>query len=72
MNTLSHTDGRRQELKERALEEVRRFAVMFVYLWIMFGLLALNERIVLQQHGIGSSSQGFAVLNALVRWRKRC
>src|SRR5690242_16146523 len=66
MSTLNHTDSRKQKLKARAIDEVRRFAVLFVYLWILFGLFVLNERIILRQQGIGFSSQGFAVLNALV------
>jgi hypothetical protein len=66
MSTLNHNRSRSQQLKARALEEVRRFAVMFVYLWILFGLFVLNERIILGQRGIGFSSQGFAIINALV------
>lgn len=53
-------------LKQRAMEEIRRFFVMFLYLWVLFGLFVLNEQIILRQHGIGFSSQGFALINALV------
>ena len=53
-------------LKQRVADEIRRFFVMFLYLWVLFGLFVLNERIVLRQHGIGFSSQGFALINALV------
>jgi hypothetical protein len=66
MGTLNHASGRRQQLKQRAFDEVRRFAVLFVYLWILFGLFVLNERIILRQQGIGFSSLGFAIFNALV------
>lgn len=66
MSAHSHPEGRSNHLKARALEETRRFAVMFVYLWILFGLFVLNERVILQQRGIGFSMQGFAVFNALV------
>ncbi len=58
--------NRGQLLKERAIEELRRFVILFVYLWILFGLFVLNERIILRQQGIGFSSQGFAAINALV------
>jgi hypothetical protein len=66
MSTLNHTGRRGQQLKARAVEEMRRFAVMFFYLWVLFGLFVLIERIILQQRGIGFSSQGFAIINALV------
>ena len=66
MSTPGHAGSRGHQLKERAIDEVRRFAALFVYLWILFGLFVLNERIVLRQQGIGFSSQGFAIINALV------
>lgn len=58
--------GRRHTVRQRVAAEVRRFAVMFLYLWILFGLFVLNERIILRQEGVGFASQGFAVFNALV------
>jgi hypothetical protein len=66
MSTLGRTDGRSKQLKARAVEEIRRFGVMFFYLWILFGLFVLNERIILGQRGIGFSMQGFAIFNAIV------
>lgn len=39
---------------------------MFLYLWVLFGLFVLNERIILGQRVSGFSPHGFAVLNALV------
>ena len=66
MSTLLPTDNRRKRFKARAVEEMRRFAVLFLYLWVLFGLFALHERIILRQRGIGFSSQGFALFNALV------
>ena len=53
-------------LKERAVEEGRRFLVMFLYLWAMFALFALHERMVLRELGADLPSQGFAFVNALV------
>jgi hypothetical protein len=53
-------------LKERVLDEFRRFTIMFLYLWVLFGLFVLNERIILHERGIGLWQHGFAVLNALV------
>ena len=58
--------SRREKLASRAASEFRRFMVMFVYLWVLFGLFVLNERIILGQRGISLPLQGFAVLNALI------
>ena len=58
--------SRRQKLVGQAAEEFRRFLVMFLYLWVMFGLFVLNERIILGQRGISLELQGFAVINALI------
>jgi hypothetical protein len=62
----NHAGERARTLKQRVADEMRRFLVMFLYLWVLFGLFVLNERIILGQHGISFSSQGFALLNALV------
>lgn len=53
-------------LKEKAVEEGRRFLIMFLYLWAIFALFALHERIVLREIGASLPSQGFAFVNALV------
>ncbi|MFZ0425652.1 MAG: DUF4339 domain-containing protein [Xanthobacteraceae bacterium] len=52
--------------KERAKHQIKHFLLMFVYLWIVFGMFALHESIVLAQHQISYVSHGFAVVNALV------
>lgn len=59
-------EGSRSKLRGRAIHEVRRFMLMFLYLWVLFGLFVLNERIVLGQRGIIVTAQGFALINALV------
>jgi hypothetical protein len=66
MDSSSPINDRTSGLRERALEEARRFVVMFFYLWILFGMFVLNERIILDQRGIGFAPHGFALLNALV------
>jgi len=60
------TATRAARMKELAREEFRRFILLFLYLWLMFGLFALNERVILQQQGINFVAQGFALINALV------
>ncbi len=66
MGSDSRVGESTRTLRQRAADEMRRFLVMFLYLWILFGLFALHERIILRQHGISFSSQGFALINALV------
>jgi hypothetical protein len=57
---------RLHRLKERGLDEVRRFLLMFVYLWVVFGLFVLNEDLILAERHISFTSQGFALINAAV------
>jgi len=66
MKRNSHANDRSSRAKERIVQEVRRFALMFLYLWALFLLLVLDEDIFLRERGISFSSQGFALFNALV------
>ena len=66
INDSHHADGRGRKVMERAIDEVRRFLVMFLYLWLLFGLFALYQRILLRQEGLNFTAQGFALINALV------
>lgn len=54
------------DFKARAKGQLRDFALMFLYLWIVFGMMAIHEAIILSQHQIDYVSHGFAVVNALV------
>ncbi len=56
----------KRNFKERAKHQISEFAVMFFYLWIMFGMLAVHESIILAQHQIDFESHGLAFINALV------
>ncbi len=60
------TGSRSGTLKAKAAEEFRRFVGLFVYLWILFAVFAINQGIVLRQHDIAWSMQGMAFINALV------
>lgn len=62
----SAANDRARKMWDRALDEAKRFMVMFLYLWVLFGLFVLNERIILDQRGLSFSSHGFALLNAFV------
>jgi len=54
------------DLKAKAAEEFRRFLGLFLYLWILFAVFALNQGIVLREHGIAWTMQGLALVNALI------
>jgi len=56
--------GRR--VKERLVHEVRQFLFMFLYLYVLFGLFAIHEAVVLEQRHITYAYYGFALVNALV------
>lgn len=60
------TSERLQRLKERGIDELRRFLLMFIYLWLVFGLFVLNESVILGGHNLSFAPQGFALINAAV------
>jgi hypothetical protein len=53
-------------LKEKASGEFRRFLVIFLYLWVVFGLLSIHKSIVLSQHHLDTEEHAFAIINAFV------
>jgi hypothetical protein len=55
-----------RSLKDKAVDEFRRFLVLFFYLWILFGVFVVNQGVVLREHGFNFTLQGFAFINALV------
>src|ERR1700751_4519955 len=55
-----------RSLKAKAVDEFRRFVILFFYLWILFGVFVINQDVVLREHGINFAMQGFAFINALV------
>jgi hypothetical protein len=55
-----------RSLTAKAADEFRRFLLLFVYLWILFGVFVLNQGVALREHGIDFTMQGFAFFNALV------
>jgi len=59
-------ETRLHHLKERGAEELRRFLLMFGYLWVAFGLFVLNESLILGQQHVSFASHGFAAINAAV------
>ncbi|WDZ81956.1 hypothetical protein PWG15_34245 (plasmid) [Ensifer adhaerens] len=59
-------EHRARHLRDRAVAEAKHFLVLFLYLWVLFGLFVLNERIILHQHKVDFVSHGFAVFNAFI------
>jgi hypothetical protein len=57
--------GSKKSLQERALSELEKYAVITVYLWLLFALFSLHRQLV-SGHGISVWHQGFAIVNALV------
>jgi len=52
-------------LTQRALEELKAFAGMFAYLWVVFTVFLVHEWIVLSDHHVGFTFYGLATINAL-------
>jgi hypothetical protein len=55
-----------RRLKERAFEEFKRFLVIFLYLWVVFGLLSIHKSLVLTQQHLDYEEHTFAIINAFV------
>lgn len=53
-------------LKERAIDEVKKFAGIVIYLWAVFTVLLVHEWVVLSQHQIGFKFYGLAIINAVL------
>lgn len=60
------THPRAQKVKAALIHEVKRYLVMFFYLWALLGLFVLNEKVTLREHGIDFAPHGFALINALI------
>lgn len=57
---------RSYKLKERAIGGAKSFAVIFLYLFLVFALFNIHEYIVLKQHDIEFAHYGFALVNAFI------
>lgn len=70
INRIAGAEGENQQskpnLKERARDQLKNFALIFIYLWIVFGMFNAHESIVLSQHQMDYRFHGVAVVNALI------
>lgn len=57
---------RSRRIGRRVSIEAKRIAAIFVYLWVVFGVLALHEAVVLSRHGLSSQFYGLAFVNAWI------
>jgi hypothetical protein len=64
------SDQQKRKVKERALDELKRYAAIAVYLWVLFSMFEIHRYAVLRtvDHGAFVSGYriGFAALNALI------
>lgn len=55
-----------RNLKARAIEEFKRYVAIFLYLWVVFGLLSIHKSLVLTQRHLDYEEHTFAIINAFV------
>lgn len=56
----------RPSIKDRAREELRRYAVVALYLYLSFGVILLYESALLGEHGVKFLPHGLAAAKALI------
>jgi hypothetical protein len=61
-----HPAGKHGNLKEKAIEELKVFWVIAVYLAILFGSFMAYRRLVLAEFGVSYLNYGFAIIQALI------
>lgn len=61
-----HTDSVQRNLLGKIINELKEFLGMAVYLWVMFGLMALHASVVLAERHISYKFYGFAIVNSLI------
>ena len=52
-------------LKQRAYQGIKEYLVISCYLCVVFGLFAVYKSVILREHHIPLTSQGFVLFNAL-------
>lgn len=55
----------KQTLKQKAVQELKEYLIMALYLFVVFSLLVLHTSVILGEHHINYALHGFALLNAL-------
>lgn len=69
-NSASNGDGVHGKLhraREVLLDELRRFMLVFFYIWVLLSMFTVHEELALRTHGgIPFAPHGIALINALV------
>jgi hypothetical protein len=63
---ISEPANQRRSLRARASEELRKFLIIFSYLWLVFFVFLVHEWAVLASNHISFRFYGLAVVNALI------
>jgi fatty acid desaturase len=67
MSGSSSGDGEgARSLKERALEELKVFWIIALYLWLFLGSFTAYRRLILAESGVSYVHYGFALVEALI------
>lgn len=66
LKTASDAGAGKKSLEERAIDELKKFAVITLYLWVLFVLFAAYKRMLLHENGISVWNESFAIVNALI------
>lgn len=61
-----HKQPEARNFKAKALDEVKKFAVLTAYLWVLFFLLGMYRTLLLKENGINPWTQGYVIVNALI------
>jgi membrane protein CcdC involved in cytochrome C biogenesis len=56
----------KRRIAQKLKQEAEEWFVMFIYLWVIFGLFALHESILRAEQHQNYRLQGFAIINALI------
>ena len=54
-----------RNLKQKAVDELREYLIIAVYLFVVFSLLVIHSSMILAEHHIPYALHGFALINAL-------
>jgi hypothetical protein len=60
------TNGRKSNMKEGAVHQLREFLAMFIYLWVLLALFVINQSAVLAREHQNYQAHFFAFVNALI------
>ena len=64
MEATGHGEGR--SLKERAIEELKAYWVITLYLWLFLGSFTIYRRLILAETGVPYLHYGIALIEAMV------